>query len=141
MMINITISHLSILQQLLRQETLTQDKVRVRQVSQRLQQDLNHNLHVSECRVELVKFQKSQIGLKIVALLSNLELNVMLQGLDVLRIVPLDALQHHLDLGPHSLHGCLAMVKCISDLEKLKSQFEAARHGVVVSSAYKLQAC
>ena len=113
MMINITISHLIILQQLLRQETLTQDKVRVRQVSQGLQQDLNHNLHVSECRVELVKFQKSQIGLKIVALLSGLELHVVLQGLDVLRVVPLYALQHHLDLGPHSLHGFLTVVKCI----------------------------
>ena len=113
MMINITISHLGILQQLLRQETLAQNKVRVRQVSQRLQQDLNHNLHVSECRVELVKFQKSQIGLEIVALLPGLKLHIVLQSLDVLRVVALYALQHHLDLGPHSLHGCLTMVKCI----------------------------
>ena len=107
------ISHLGILQQLLGQETLAQNKVRVRQVSQGLQQDLDHNLQVAECRVELVKFQKSQIGLEIVTLLPSLKLHIVLQSLDVLRVVALDALQHRLDLGPHSLHDCLTVVKCI----------------------------
>ena len=41
-----------------------------------------------ECRIELVELEQGQIGLQVVALLPGLQLNIVLQGLDVLRVVP-----------------------------------------------------
>ena len=91
-------TYLRILQHFLRQETLAENKVCVGQISQALQQDLHHHLQVAVGGVELVQLQQSKVGLEIVSLLPSLEINIVFQSLDVLRVVSLNTLEHGLDL-------------------------------------------
>ena len=76
----------------------------MREVGQRLEKDLDHDLEVAVGWVELVQLQQRQVGLQVVSLLSGLEVNIVLQGLNVLGVVSLNPLQHGLDLGLHTIH-------------------------------------
>ena len=65
-------THLRILQNFLREETLAEHEVCVWQVGKGLQQNLHDDLQVAVGRVELVQFQEGQVSLQIVRLLPGL---------------------------------------------------------------------
>merc|ERR1719234_1392326 len=109
--------NLRLVQHLLAEKALAKDEIGVGKVGKSFQQDLHHNvhlvghhliflllLHVGVSWVELVELQQGQVGFQVITFLPRLKINIVLQGLDVLRVVSLNPLQHLSNLGPHSLH-------------------------------------
>lgn len=70
------------------QQTLAQDKVRVREVGQRLEQNRVRHIQVHHLRVELVQLQAGQVRLQVVLVVLGLVLHVRFNHLQVFRIVP-----------------------------------------------------
>lgn len=98
-----------------------QNKVSVRQIGKRFQQDARHDVTLEESRIELVQLENGQIGFQIVKVLLDLVIDIVLKQAMVLRVVPkkqtglvfhqiqpavnlpFNALQHLRDLGLHSI--------------------------------------
>lgn len=72
------IINLGILKKLLRQQTLAEDKVSVGEISEGLEEDLDHHAEVVVGRVKLVELKQRQVGLQVISLLPGLEVHIVL---------------------------------------------------------------
>lgn len=70
------------------QKTLAECKVGVWEIGQRLQQNQVSDFHVQQIWIELVQFQHSQICLQVVGVFLHLLFDVVLDGFQMLGIVP-----------------------------------------------------
>ena len=71
-------NNLGILKKLLRQQTLAEDKVSVGEISEGLEEDLDHHAEVVVGRVKLVELEQRQVGLQVISLLPGLEVHIVL---------------------------------------------------------------
>ena len=64
------------------------------EISEGLEEDLDHHAEVVVGRVKLVELKQRQVGLQVISLLPGLEVHIVLKSLDVLRVVSLNSLEH-----------------------------------------------
>ncbi len=64
------------------------------QICDGFQEDLSDVADVLKSVIELVELEESQVGFQVVADLLGLNIDVPLEGGDVVGVVPLDALEH-----------------------------------------------